>query len=283
MQIDGFFLRRVAATCLLWCGVTAVAVAQPAGMAMDVQGKVEQSVNGVAASMKLLDYVQVGSNITVADQSALSLTLYAEKKLYRFQGPAAITITAEGGLNQSSGAAPVVKPLAERSLAATQQGSFIPGSTRMRSAMAPVVLMAPPKGSILTEGQPSFSWASAQPGPYAFRLIDANGETVWENTVPAQQLSLPGSVKLKAGTVYKWQVLLEKGHGRSDRGQFSVASQEDIKAVRAAAPGAGAPMEEQVLYAVDLRDAGYIQEARKVVQQIGKTRPDLADAILSAE
>lgn len=283
MKMFNIQISKVAAAVLLWCGMASFAMAQPAGMAMDVRGKVEQSVNGIAASVKLLDYVQAGSDITLADKSSLSLTLYAEKKLFRFQGPAALQITADGVLKQSSGAEPEVKPLAERSLAASQQGSFIPGSTRMRSAMAPVVLTAPPKGSILTEGKPSFSWASAQPGPYAFRLIGANGETVWESSVTGQQVSLPGSVKLSAGTLYKWQVSLEKGHGKSDRGQFSVASQADISAVRAAAPATGAPIEEQVLYAVDLRDAGYIQEARKVVQQIGKTRPDLADAILSAE
>jgi hypothetical protein len=254
-----------------------------AGMAMDVQGQVIQTVNGSNQPIKLLDYVQAGSAITVSDKASLSLTLYAEKKLYKFQGPSAFKITADGQFSQSSGTAPVVKPLAERTLVASQQGSFIPGSTRMRSAMAPVVLMSPAKGSIITEGQPDFSWASAQSGPYNFRLLGADGKTVWESVVQGQKVALPKEVKLQAGVNYKWQVSLEKGHGKSDRGQFSIADTGAVKSIRAAAPPAGAPIDELVLYAVDLRDAGYVQEARKVVHLIGDSRPDLADAILSAE
>ena len=282
------FMQTIARQCGVWVVALAglvgvVQAAPPAGMAMDVKGKVEQSVNGAALPVKLLDYIQPGSQITLDAQARLSLTLYAEKKLYQFQGPATVQVSVDGKLGQTDGAEPVVKPLAERTLAAAQQTAFIPGSTRMRSAMAPVVLMSPAKGSILTEGQPEFAWASAQAGPYSFRLIGADGATVWEKTVSGQSVTLPGDVKLQKGVIYKWQVSLEKGHGKSDRGQFLMAAPEDIQAVRAAAPAAGAPIEEQVLYAVDLRDAGYVQEARKVVQQIGKTRPDLADAILSAE
>lgn len=256
---------------------------QPVGMAMDVQGKVEQSANGASQPVKLLDYVQAGSELTLGEKASLSLTVYAEKKLYRFEGPATVALSPEGQLSQSAGAAPTVKPLAERTLMASQQGSFIPGSTRMRSAMAPVVLMSPAKGSILTEGQPAFSWASAQPGPYTVRLLSAEGATVWESSVKGQSVTLPASVKLQPGVSYKWQVSLEKGHGKSDRGQFAVASADETKAVRAAAPASGAAVEDWVLYAVDLRDAGYVQEARQAVQVIAKTRPDLADAILSAE
>lgn len=273
--------RVVALLAVVW-GISMARAGQPAGMAMDIQGRAEQSVAGSKVPLKLLDYLQPGTTVHLDDKASVSVTVYAEKKLYRFQGPAEFEVTDAGQVKILSGAEPVVKPLGERVLSSEQQGSFIPGSTRMRSAMAPVVLLEPAKGGMLTE-QPRFLWASAQPGPYLFRLIGPDGQPVWEKSVKEKEISLPRDVTLKPGVQYKWQVALEKGHGKSERGQFALADAEQVKAVRAAAPGASAPLEEQVMYAIDLRDAGYLQEADKVVQKIRQTRPDMAEALLSSE
>lgn len=266
---------------LSWTATASLA-GQPAGMVMDIQGQAEQSVAGNKSSVKLLDYIQTGTSIELVDKASLSLTLYGEKKLYRFQGPGSFDITEAGQVKIVSGGEPSVKPLAERVLAANQQGSFIPGSTRMRSAMAPVVLLEPAKGGMLTES-PRFMWASAQQGPYLFKLIGPDGNPVWEKSVKDKEVILPGDVKLKPGLQYKWQVSLEKGHGKSERSQFALADPAQIKAVREGAPAASAPLEEQVMYAIDLRDAGFFAESDKMITIIRKTRPDMAEAILSSE
>lgn len=275
------FLTSVVCVLLSWTTSASVA-GSPAGMAMDIQGQAQQSTAGNKSPVKLLDYIQPGTSLELAEKSSLSLTLYNEKKLYRFQGPANFEITETGQVKLLSGSEPSIKPLGERVMAASQQGNFIPGSTRMRSAMAPVVLLAPAKGGMLTES-PRFMWASAQQGPYLFKLIGPEGKVVWEKSVAEKEISLPGDVKLQSGVQYKWQVSMEKGHGKSERSQFALADPAQVKALREGAPAASAPIEEQVMYAIDLRDNGFFEESEKVIGIIRKTRPDMAEAILSSE
>ncbi len=78
------FLTSMVCVLLSWTTSASVA-GSPAGMAMDIQGQAQQSTAGNKSPVKLLDYIQPGTSLELAEKSSLSLTLYNEKKLYRLK------------------------------------------------------------------------------------------------------------------------------------------------------------------------------------------------------
>ncbi|RYF36663.1 MAG: hypothetical protein EOO25_20520 [Comamonadaceae bacterium] len=253
-----------------------------AGMALDLQGPVQVLHQGRSARLQLLANLAPGTRIELPAGARASLSLYASRSIYRLTGPGLVEVTGDG-LKVIHGAAPQVRSMGEKQVAAAQTGNLIPGAYRMRALQLArkVVLTAPETGSVLLDTRPHFAWEAADDAPYTVTLQAEAGGLRYSTVVQGKRWTLPEGIQLDHGKSYDWTVSYTSpanGEKQSAGGRFSLATQDEAAQLRALRPAEADPVEDWVFYAVMLQQRQMRAEARGAWHHIARQRPDLERA-----
>ena len=268
------------ALCVLLAMRPAASADAPAvGMVLDLQGTAQVTENGQTGKLLLLARLTPDTRIDLPAGAKASVTLYATRSVYRLTGPTVIDVSKDA-LIVVKGAAPEVKSMGQKAVAAAPAGPFVTGAYRMRSiAIPPPVLLASPEnGSVLLDTQPKFSWEATDASSFKVALQTESGQPIYSATVNGNQWALPKGAQLERGQSYKWTVSFVSqpdGESRSTTGKFSLATKAEADEFSAMRPLEADPIEDWVYYAVLLQQRQVRGEARSVWQRVARLRPDL--------
>ena len=250
------------------------------GIVLDLQGTGQVTDKGNNSKLQLLTYLKPTMRISLPAGSKASLSLYETHSVYQIVGPSVIDI-AKNKLSVISGAAPVVKSLAEKLVMAASEHDLQAGAYRMRAISPRIVAVTPENGTLLLRSQPTFSWAAMENGNYEITLLDQVEEIIASGKTTDTNWTLPVNVKLNNGGVYHWVVgykSAKDGKTYTATAEFSLASQAEIDKLAELKPSDDAAIEEWILYAAMLQNKRMFIDAQAAWQLIGKQRPDLQKA-----
>lgn len=249
------------------------------GMVLDVQGSGELLRSGRSSKLQLLSYIKPGAQFKLEAGSKASLSHYGAKLIYQLVGPVLAEV-GEDGVKVLSGTPASTKSLAEKVVAAAVHPNMGAAAFKMRSLGQEIAIQSPINRSVQLGARPRFQWSVPEPASFQLILTEAPERVVAKATVEGSTWELPPGTTLAAGKEYRWSVsyTAPDGQQRSAAADFTVASQADADAMRALKPGAGAAVDEWVLYAAILRDRQMLDEARQVWRDIAAQRPDLTTA-----
>lgn len=247
------------------------------GMVLDMQGQAQAELAGKTLKLNLLSYLQADSKLVLAENSRISISLYANKQLIQVHGPAQF-IVAKDGLKMLQGSAPVVKNMAEKILNASQQTNIVAGAVRLRQLPPAILLVTPEHQAQLQAGQLVFNWAQAESVEVEFKLWDSQEHLIFNTSVMGREFRLPADLNLQAGTVYTWQIAYQSPRdGKQQKAQatFQLLSAKEAADLLELQPKPDSLIEEWVLYAGLLQTKRLYPEARAAWQFIARQRPDL--------
>lgn len=264
------------AACMALASFTNAAGTPRVGMAVDVQGGVTAGRPGKMQRLELLAYLEPGTRVELVAGGRAALSLYATRTVVLLTGPGVYEV-GDRAVSTVAGARPVVKPLGQKLVLAPQPAARVHGAVRMRNAVR-LDLVIPDEGEALVAPPEHLEWESADKGPFTLTIGDeATGQVLVETRVSATRWPVPGGL-LRPGGQYRWQVAPAPPSGAVRTGRFRILTSEETAAVAAGRPAVDAPIEDWVVYAATLRDAGVSGPAREAWKHIASRRPDLERA-----
>ncbi|GJJ00725.1 hypothetical protein RugamoR64_12630 [Duganella rhizosphaerae] len=269
----------LAAACAL-AGAPARAAEEVVGMVLDVQGNGELVRNTQHSKLQLLNYVKPGEQLRLDAGARASVSHYGAKLIYQLTGPVLAEVDP-GAIRVLSGTALATKSLAEKVVLAALSPNTGPAAFKMRAIMLDVTLLGPKNGTLALNTRPQFRWEANEATSYTFTLERADGAVVAQFKTDASAWEPPPAAPLAYGQSYRWSVAYTSavdGEARQATAQFQVASEAEHASLVALRPGAGAPIDEWVLYASLLQNRQMLDDARAVWQEIAARRPDLSKA-----
>ena len=282
-------LLRRAVSPLLLCAIGALpAAAHAAGVAMvtDLQGKATLSSGGANRDLTICAELDTDAKVQLTAGATLVLLYLDAGDEYVFRGPSTIEFKPAAP-EVASGAQPE-----KRSLSLGKGGKDIrikpvgiaQGAMIMRSVrpVARIQLLTLNKTRTL-ESSPEFRWSALQAGlTYGFELSDETGRTVFETKLDATSLRLPGTVQVREGVPYTWEVTARLPDGRkyASSADFAIAGADLRAQAETLRPPASAPLSTRITYAAWLNGAELKDEARRYWKETAAERPD--DARLKA-
>lgn len=235
---------------------------------------------GGGARPQLMSELAKGQKLTVAKDATASVMFIQSGKEYVLKGPGEYVVNA-ADLSAAKGAKPSERQTewrtSQQALVKVAQSSA--ASVRMRS-IAPQKadeqagkLVFPASGAIATL-QPTFRWASAQPGQeIAIALAAERDKPVHKAKVSGDSFRAPQ--KLKPDTEYVWAI--SSAAGELGSGTFKTLGAEAIAQAEKRKPSDKAEFSDRLLYAVMLNDLGATQEAQSVWAKLAAERTDLPE------
>ncbi len=249
-----------------------------AGMVLDMQGQAQAELAGKITKLGLLSYLLPETKVILAEQSKISITLYANKQLLQVSGPAQF-IVAKEGLKMLQGHQPVAKNIAEKIVSASQNTNFVAGAVRMRQLPPALLLVAPENLALVNPAELVFNWAQAEAAEVEFRLFDQQDKLLLQTSLEGRAFRLPTNLNLPSGATYSWQVSYQSprdGKQQQAKASFQLLSATELNTILELQPKADSQIEEWVLYAGILQSKRMYKEARSAWQFIAQQRPDLA-------
>lgn len=245
------------------------------GIILDLQGQV--SLNGGGRKLQLLSYLKAGEQVQLETGAKLSISLYANRSVYRFTGPA-VLVAEKDQIRALKGTAPEIKQVKEKLVAGADNGQLLTGAIRMRQLPPKIAVLMPENASTLLRAPKELTWASAEKASYEVKIVDEDENLIAETRSDSANWSLPSNLKWQAGRSYKWTVsfVSERDGGRYlSSGEFKLADEAMQTELQKMKPSDDAMIEEWVLYAAQLQAKSVFQEAREVWKKIALVRPDL--------
>nr|WP_314858485.1 hypothetical protein [uncultured Undibacterium sp.] len=247
------------------------------GIVLDLQGQVKVLDQSQARKLQLLSYLKQNEQIQLEEGSKLSVSLYANRSVYRFVGPALI-VAEKGQIKLLKGAAPEVKQVKEKLVVGAESSQLLTGAIRMRQLPPKIAVLTPENGALLLHPPKDLNWAAVEKATYDIRIVDEDENLIIEAQSQNNNWALPLHLKWVSGKAYKWSAsfISERDGGRyMASGEFRLIdalSQVELEKLK---PGEGAMIEEWVLYAAHLEAKSMFQEARETWKKIAQSRPDL--------
>lgn len=245
------------------------------GIILDLQGQV--SLNGGGRKLQLLSYLKAGEQVQLETGAKLSISLYANRSVYRFTGPA-VLVAEKDQIKALKGTAPEIKQVKEKLVAGADNGQLLTGAIRMRQLPPKIAVLMPENASILLCAPKELTWASAEKASYEVRIVDEDENLIAETRTEAATWALPSNLKWQVGRSYKWTVsfVSDRDGGRYlSSGEFKIADESTQLELQKMKPSEDAMIEDWVLYAAQLQAKSLFQEAREAWKKIAQVRPDL--------
>jgi len=255
--------------------VPAAAVAATVAMVLDVQGKVTASRDKRSSAVGIAVSIQDGTEITLADGAKLVLTHYATKAHLSFTGPAQFVVGAQD-LRKLSGAPPQRRQLPVEVARAAQgfKGRIVPAAMVMKGVVPGVVLQQPlPKESVPSE-QFEVVWTTSSP-EVSFRLFEGK-QLRGEKTVAGQRVALADIARLAAGKSYRLVAIAGDKETSVAFNTLTKGKQEALSRLR---PTDAAAVEQWVLYAMALEQAGAASAARAAWRHVAEQRQGAGERV----
>jgi hypothetical protein len=248
------------------------------GIVLNIQGQASVLENAQSRKIQLLSYLKQNAQIQLEEGSKLSLSLYANRSVYRFVGPALIVIEKDQ-IKSIKGAAPEIKLVKEKLVAGAASSQLLAGVIRMRQLPPKIAVLTPENGALLLSAPNELNWATMEKATVDIRIVDEDENLIIEAQSNVNSWALPAQLTWMPGKAYKWSVsfISPRDGGRyMSSGEFRLADAQILADLAALKPSEEAMIEEWVLYAAYLQSKSLYQAARDVWKRIGQSRPDLA-------
>ncbi|MBY0573408.1 MAG: hypothetical protein K2P84_06980 [Undibacterium sp.] len=246
------------------------------GIVLDLQGQASVLENAQRRKIQLLSYLKQNAQVQLEEGSKLSVSLYANRTVYRFVGPATIVVDKDQ-MRSIKGAPPEIKQVKEKLVAGAESGQLLAGAIRMRQLPPKIAVLTPENGVLLLRAPKELTWASMEKTSVAIRIVDEDENLIIEGQSSQNSWPIPAHLLWTAGKAYKWNVsfISRRDGGRYlSSGEFRLADAQVLSDLENLKPSDTALIEEWVLYAAYLQSQSLFQEARDVWKKIGKKRPD---------
>lgn len=251
------------------------------GIVLDLQGQAKVLDQAQGRKLQLLSYLKQNEQVQLEQGAKLSVSLYSNRSVYRFVGPA-VLVAEKDQIRLIKGAAPEIKQVKEKLVVGAESGQLLTGAIRMRQLPPKIAVLTPENGAVLLEVPKDLNWASVEKANYEIRIVDEDENLIVEGQSASQTWPLPQGLQFVFGKAYKWNVsfISERDAARyTTSGEFRLADDATRIELTKLHPTEDAVIEEWVLYAAHLQSLGMFQEARAAWKRIGQTRPDLERSI----
>jgi hypothetical protein len=271
-----FGLNRclVAALALTGSLVALPAWSQGIALVTDVSGKVTGP-----APISILSEIAADARVQLEPGARLVALYIKSGDEYTLSGPAQVQFQAAGP-NVLSGAKPQKRasPISKGGNVSINpvgvtQAAYVMRSGRTAARIRLLTLSA----TKALDTSPEFRWRSAEQGlKYRFELTDDTGRSLYETELQATSLKLPGSVTLKEGASYTWEISARTPDNQRyiSAGDFTIAPADLRAQAESLRPSASAPVSDRVAYAAWLQQAELRDEARRYWRALSAERPD---------
>ena len=272
--MNGVSARRFWAVAFVLALPASSAWAQAIAMVTDVSGKITGPT-----PVTILSEIATDARLQLEPGARLVALYLGSGDEYILSGPAQVQFQAGGpnvltGVKPQKRASPVgkggnvtIKPMG------VTQAAYVMRSGRTTARIKLLTLSA----TKALELSPEFRWHPAEAGTrYRFELTDDTGRSLYEAETEATSLKLPGSVVLKEGASYTWEISTRTSDNRRyvSAGDFTVAPASLRAQALALQPAASAPVSDRVAYAAWLEQAELRDEARKYWRMLSGERPE---------
>ncbi len=261
------------------------------GVALDVTGSVQliSELNGFEdeSPLQRTNALAVGNRVKLAEGAEVVLMHLASFKRYVVRGPNEVVVKEEGfmpkrgkaELQGSAAAHGTVLAALGKGRKAVNMPEVAIGVRDVSKKLGDIILASPQDKERLLPGTVGLRWHPLS-GAEKYRVLvkEMGGEVVLEQEVPGESFSLPEGV-LKAAGRYSWMVMDAAGAAQSEPWRFEVVSEAERDELRLMEPAHGAPISEQVLYAMVLEKMGVLGEAKRQWQRLHERDP--ADALFA--
>jgi len=247
------------------------AYATPIAMIMDIKGNVQ--INGKEA--ELLKELNINNQITVANQSTLTITYLSSGTEYTLNGPA----TAEIGKNEISSQNKVTKKnlqiasFTDISIPQFSQAAIV---MRAEDKVEDSITLLSPNSSKTLSASPSFMWLSPGEGfSYRIEVFSEQEDSLYTLQTTKTSVKLPNDVTLPRDQLLSWEIEASKGQVvLYNIAEFSIANNTELAVIKKSRPTKEASFSEILLYAWKIDKMGFKHEAQKYWQTLANLRPN---------
>lgn len=244
--------------------------AEPVGLVLDVQGKV--NVNSGAqkswVTLPVLSYLVADQDVILVENSKMVATVHAAKSEYSFAGPARLRVD-QHDITVIQGAMPSVRQLSADVVKAcsTLNPRFKRGGVVMRT-LTP--RLEPTDGTAVISNQPTLLWRTTADSALLIVLRHGDGREIFRTQVTQPSGAVTPPMPLNWGEHYQWSVALASDPNSKPLAStsFYMVTQAIAKRLQAQQPSPDARRADHVLYALVLQEAGAVDEARRILDRV---------------
>lgn len=271
----GCRVHAVAITAILSL-ISATSWAAAVAMVLDVQGKITASRDRQPFTVGIAVSLQDGTEISLAEGAKLVLTHYQTKSHMSFSGPVQFRV-GEKDVRKLSGAEPLTRKLPVEATRTAQgfKGRVVPAAMVMKGAAPSVVLRQPLAGESVLDDQLEISWTSTQP-EVRFQVF-AGKRLVGEKRLSGNQARLADIAVLEPGKSYR---MVASAGGKDLAISFRTLSKPQQNALAKLKPAADAALDQWVVYAMALEQAGAASSARAIWRKVSQQRQGAGDQVV---
>lgn len=276
------FLMTAIAILLPFTFPIAPAQAQTVAMITDLSGKVEAR-DDKPRILSILAEIKSGVRLRLQSGARLVALYLKSGDEYSFTGPSQVEFqdsaprVLSGAMPQKR-ASPLGRKVAVKP-GGVRQAAFVMRSGRTSGSIKLLNL----SGTKTLETYPEFRWQRIEgAGTYRLELTDGSGNVLVERDMDETSYRLPGSVPLRAGAMYTWEVSTRLPDGRRyvSAGDFTLAPAVLRREAEDLRPPSDAPLSDRVAFAAWLEQHDLRDEARGHWRALAQDRP--ADTRLKA-
>jgi hypothetical protein len=258
--------------CLNWPAAgcaqqAAMADATPVAIVTEATGAFEILARGRPAPSEVAAPVQANAILVLEGDARVVLAYPGVGSIYQLQGPGRFVAQASGVERRAGPGSLSRRDLASalRALKIRPEGNRVQGSTAMRGIGGLALQARGPTGNQLAAEALLVCWRPlGADWSYQIRVIDDDGQVVYEAHTNGASLQLPPARMMRAGGPYLWQVLARGPDGQSAEavGQFQRLDASTEQALQQAQSVlASGDATDRALYAIALRQQGLVPAA----------------------
>jgi hypothetical protein len=250
-------------------------------MIADIEGLGAISIAGESDPVDILVELASGAELSLGDDSKLTLFFFASSEEYTYDGPAKILIEQQqpkllSGTEANTRNLNMVK-LAD--IAAEDEGGIGLGVLKLRNFEKPKLQLLSPVDTKVLAMQPEFNWLPVEGATsYKFVLSNDLGKKITDISLNENSIVLPEDTQLDFGEEYTWEIIAQTSEQTEYRAHayFSVAEEHISEQVESSRPDKSASFSEKVVYARLLEKLGLKQSAKTLWQELVALKPDSA-------
>jgi hypothetical protein len=258
--------------------------AEVAAMALEVRGSVEWTPAGQAAAkpLRAVDLLRPADRVTVPAGGQALLFFVKDGHLERFQTPATLQITAQGGTPADKVTPETRVKVSPAQLARLKDlvgdGQAAVGVLRAPDG-APSPHVLPVFGTVVLTDRPTFAWDAGEGAAGYVLEVKAAGSNrlVWRQETRDCRLTLPADKALAPDRLFLWTVRARKADQPEPhvQGRFLTAPAADRAAV-AGLDTQGDQADALLLAALSYEAVGALEPALAAYERVAQLRPQEA-------
>lgn len=248
-------------------------------MIADIEGQGAINTAGENEPADILIELAPGSEISLENDSKLTLFFFASSEEYTYNGPGQILIEAQQPKLLSGKEANTrnLNMTKLAGIAAEDEGSIGLGVLKLRNFEKPKLQLLAPVNTKVIATHPKFSWSAVEGATsYKFVLSNELGKKIADISVNDNSIELPKDARLSSGEEYTWEIITQTSEQTEYRAHayFSVAEEHVSLQVESSRPDSTASFSEKVVYARLLEKLGLKYEAKIIWQKLVALKPE---------